>query len=84
MVDKILDAFRQIEGAYSICILTDDKLFAVRDPHGVRPLAFGKLEESFVFASETCAFDIISADYIRDVEPGEVIMICLLYTSRCV
>lgn len=75
MVDKILDAFRQVEGAYSICILTDDKLFAVRDPHGVRPFAFGKLEGSFVFASETCAFDIISADYIRDVEPGEVIMI---------
>lgn len=75
IVDKILDAFRQIEGAYSICILTDDKLFAVRDPHGVRPLSFGRLDGSFVFASETCAFDIISAEYIRDVQPGEIIMI---------
>jgi amidophosphoribosyltransferase len=75
MINKIIDSFRQIEGAYSICILTDDKLFAIRDPHGVRPMSFGKLDNSFVFASETCAFDIISADYIRDVQPGEVIMI---------
>ena len=75
MTDKIIDAFSQIKGAYSICVLTDDKLFAVRDPYGVRPLAFGKLEGSFVFASETCAFDIINAEYIRDVQPGEVILI---------
>ena len=75
MEDKLLDAFSQTEGAYSICILTDDKLFAVRDPHGVRPFAFGKLADSFVFASETCAFDIINAEYIRDVEPGEMIVI---------
>lgn len=75
IVDKLLDAFSQIIGAYSICILTDDKLFAIRDPYGVRPFAFGKLYDSFVFASETCAFDIISAEYIRDVEPGEIIMI---------
>lgn len=73
--DKLLDAFSQTEGAYSICILTDDKLFAVRDPHGVRPFAFGKLADSFVFASETCAFDIINAEYIRDVDPGEMIVI---------
>ncbi len=73
--DKLLDAFSHIEGAYSVCILTNDKLFAIRDPYGVRPFSFGKLYDSFVFASETCAFDIISADYIRDVEPGEMIMI---------
>lgn len=75
MIDRILESFRQIEGAYSICILTDDKLFALRDPHGVRPLSFGRLDNSFVFASETCALDIVSAEYIRDVQPGEVIMI---------
>jgi amidophosphoribosyltransferase len=73
--NKLLDAFSNVIGAYSICILTDDKLFAIRDPYGVRPLAFGKLFDSYLFASETCAFDIINAEYIRDVEPGEMIMI---------
>ncbi len=75
IVNKMLDAFSQIVGAYSICILTDDKLFAIRDPYGVRPFAFGKLFDSYVFASETCAFDIINANYIRDVAPGELIVI---------
>lgn len=75
VVNQLIEAFSQVIGAYSICILTDDKLFAVRDPHGVRPLAFGKLNDSYVFASETCAFDIINAEYIRDVNPGELIMI---------
>lgn len=73
--NKLLDAFSQVIGAYSICILTDDKLFAIRDPYGVRPFAFGKLFDSYVFASETCAFDIINAEYIRDVKPGEMIVI---------
>jgi amidophosphoribosyltransferase len=72
---KLLDTFRQVEGAYSVCILTDDKLFAIRDPYGIRPLVMGKLKNSFVFASETTAFDIINAEYIRDVEPGEIIQI---------
>ena len=67
--------FSHITGAYSICILTDKKLFALRDPHGVRPLSFGRLGDSYVFASETTAFDIIEAEYIRDVEPGEMIII---------
>ncbi|MEO8446330.1 MAG: amidophosphoribosyltransferase [bacterium] len=73
--NKLMEAFSQVVGAYSICILTDDKLFAIRDPYGVRPFAFGKLDGSYVFASETCAFDIINAEYIRDVEPGEMIVI---------
>ncbi|MEP7146000.1 MAG: amidophosphoribosyltransferase, partial [bacterium] len=75
IINKLLEAFSQVAGAYSLCILTDDKLFAIRDPYGVRPFAFGKLFDSYVFASETCAFDIINAEYIRDVEPGEIIMI---------
>lgn len=75
IINRLLDTFSQVKGAYSICILTDDKLIAVRDPYGVRPLSFGKLYDSYVFASETCAFDIISAEYIRDVEPGEMIVI---------
>lgn len=75
MIDKIKDAFSQVRGAYSICIMTDDKMFAVRDPYGVRPFVLGKLEDSFIFASETTALDIINADYIRDIEPGELIML---------
>lgn len=73
--EQILDALRQIEGAYCLVILTDDKLFAVRDPNGFRPLALGMIDGAYVVASETCAFDIIGADYIRDVEPGEVLVI---------
>ena len=74
-IDQILDALKKIEGAYCLVILTDDKLIAVRDPNGFRPLCFGKLNGSYLVASETCAFDIINAEYIRDVEPGEVLII---------
>ncbi len=75
MIDKILDASRQVRGAYSIVLLTDDKLFAIRDPYAVRPLSMGKLGDSFVFASETCAFDINNAEYIRDLKAGEIVQI---------
>ncbi|MFI5252458.1 MAG: amidophosphoribosyltransferase [Bacteroidota bacterium] len=71
-VEQIIDALNQVEGAFSIAILTDDKLIVARDPHGWRPLALGKVGDSFIVASETCAFDIIDATYIRDIEPGEV------------
>ncbi len=74
-IDQIMDALHQIEGAYCLALLTDDKLIAVRDPNGFRPLALGKVDGKFCVASETCAFDIINAEYIRDVEPGEVIVI---------
>ncbi|MEX2344726.1 MAG: amidophosphoribosyltransferase [Balneolaceae bacterium] len=74
-LDQILDGLRQIEGAYCLVILTDDKLIAVRDPNGFRPLALGMIDGSFTVASETCAFDIIGAEYIRDIEPGEVVVI---------
>ena len=59
---KVLDAFSQVKGAYSICILTDDKLIAARDPYGVRPLALGMLNDSYMFASETTSFDINNAN----------------------
>ncbi|MFU8813134.1 MAG: amidophosphoribosyltransferase [Balneolaceae bacterium] len=72
---QILDALNQIEGAYCLVILTDDKLIAVRDPNGFRPLALGTVDGRYVVASETCAFDIIGATYLRDVEPGEVLII---------
>lgn len=74
-IDQILDALEQVEGAYSLVMLTDDKLIAVRDPNGFRPLALGKVDDSYCVASETCAFDIINAEYIRDIEPGEVLVI---------
>lgn len=75
LIDKILDACRQVRGAYSILLISDDKLFAIRDPYAVRPLSMAKLGDSFVFASETCAFDIINAEYVRDLKAGEIVMI---------
>lgn len=81
-VDQILDALAEVEGGYALTLLTDNRLIAVRDPNGFRPLALGQLPKtkenggiSYCVASETCAFDMIGAEYIRDVEPGEVIII---------
>lgn len=71
----IADALGQVEGAYSLLILTRDEIFAVRDPRGFRPLALGRLRDAWVVASETCAFDLIGAEYVRDVEPGEMLRI---------
>jgi len=75
LVDKILDSCRQLKGAYSFVLLSDNKLFAIKDPYSVRPLSMGKLGESYVFASESSAFDIINAQYIRDLNAGEIIEI---------
>ena len=74
-IDQINEAISRIEGAYSLVILTDDKLIAARDPNGFRPLSIGKLNDAFMIASETCAFDILSADFIREVEPGEIVVV---------
>jgi len=70
---KIVDALLQVKGAYSLVVMSENDLIAVRDPLGIRPLAMGKLGNATVFASETCAFDLIDATYERDVEPGEFI-----------
>jgi len=78
---QVLDALEQVEGAYSLVMLTDDKLIAVRDPNGFRPLALGKVDGSYCVASETCAFDIIDAEFIRDIEPGEVLVMDLDATA---
>jgi amidophosphoribosyltransferase len=75
LVGAIVDTFTEIEGAYSMLFLTRDRLIAIRDPRGFRPLALGKLGDTYVLASETCAFDLIDATYLRDVEPGEVLVI---------
>jgi amidophosphoribosyltransferase len=74
-VEQVKEALEKIEGAYCLVILTDDKLIAARDPLGFRPLSLGKLNGSFIFASESCAFDINQAEFIRDVNPGEMIVI---------
>ena len=73
--DKVLEVFRQIKGSYSVCILTDDKLIAARDPLGIRPFVMGKLGDSVIFASETTSLDILNAEYVREVEPGEIIVV---------
>jgi amidophosphoribosyltransferase len=69
------DALNQVEGAYSLLVLTKDELYAVRDPRGFRPLALGQLGETWMVASETCAFDLLNARYIREIEPGEMVRI---------
>jgi amidophosphoribosyltransferase len=74
-IDKLIEATRQIEGAYSLVCLTKDMLIGVRDPYGVRPLVLGKLDGVHVLSSETCGLDIIGAEFVRDVAPGEFIML---------
>ncbi len=71
----LIDALRQVEGAFSLVILTQDNLYVVRDPHGFRPLVMGKKDNGWVFASETCALDIMDAEYIRDIVPGELLVV---------
>jgi amidophosphoribosyltransferase len=75
IIEALVQSLHQLKGAFSIVGMTEDKLVAIRDPQGFRPLSIGKLDESYVVASESCAFDIIGAEFIRDVEPGEVVII---------
>ncbi|MEE4213158.1 MAG: amidophosphoribosyltransferase [Parvularcula sp.] len=74
LADKVIDAARSVEGAFALTVLTRDALIGVRDPVGIRPLVLGRLGDGFVLASESCAFDLIGAEFIRDVEPGEVVI----------
>ncbi len=74
-IDKVIDAIFQIQGGYALVMLTQNSLIGVRDPYGIRPLVIGKLGNSYVLASETCAFDIIGAKFVREVENGEIILI---------
>jgi amidophosphoribosyltransferase len=73
--DAIVESVAQVQGAFSLVMLTRDRLIAVRDPHGFRPLALGRLGDAYVVCSETCAMDLIGATYERDVEPGEVLIV---------
>jgi amidophosphoribosyltransferase len=74
-IDKIIDALFQIQGGYALVMLTQNTLIGVRDPFGIRPLVIGKLKNSYVLASETCALDIIGAKFVRDVENGEIVYV---------
>ena len=71
----MIETVAQIKGAYSLVIMTEDTLIAARDPNGFRPLCLGRIDSGFVLSSETCAFDLVEAEYIRDVEPGEILII---------
>lgn len=72
---RLVESLKQIEGAYSLVALSAQGLIGVRDPYGVRPLCLGKVENSYVLASETCALDIIGAEFVRDIKPGEIVLI---------
>lgn len=73
--EKIIDAVSQLEGAFSLVIIHENKIIAIRDPYGVRPLSIGKLGDAYVVASETCAFDIVGAEFLRDINHGEMVII---------
>ena len=75
VVEKLIDALKRVEGAYSLVALTSKKLIGVRDSYGVRPLVLGKLDDAWILSSETCALDIIGAEFVRDIKPGEMVVI---------
>ena len=75
IVDKIIDTLFQIQGGYALILMTNKKLIGIRDPFGIRPLVIGKLKDSYIFASETCALDIVGASFVREVRNGEIVVI---------
>ncbi len=74
-LDRLISALRRVEGSFSLLVMTDKELIAVRDPYGFRPLVLGRLKDAYVVSSETCAFDLIEAEYLREIEPGEILHI---------
>jgi amidophosphoribosyltransferase len=75
LLDKFIDALKQVEGAYSLIVMTPEGMIACRDPLGIRPLVMGKLGDSTIFASETVALDVVGADYVRSIDPGELVIV---------
>ena len=71
----IIKACSRVEGAYSLLLLSEGRIYAIRDPHGFHPLSMAKMGDSWVFASESCAFDLLEAEYVREVQPGEMIVV---------
>ncbi len=74
LYERLIDTMRRVSGAYSLILMTEDELIAMRDPYGFRPLSIGTCDDGYVVASETCAFDLVGAKYVRDVEPGEMVI----------
>ncbi len=74
-IDRLIAALHIVEGSYSLILLTQNELIAARDPYGIRPLCLGRLRDSYVISSESCAFDLIEAEFLREIEPGEVLVI---------
>jgi amidophosphoribosyltransferase len=75
LLSRVIDALSQVRGSFSVVLLTDDAVIACRDPHGFRPLCLGRLKDSWLVASETCAFDLIGAEAVREIEPGELVVL---------
>ena len=75
VVDKFIDALKQVEGAYSLIVMTPEGMIACRDPLGIRPLVMGKLDDAVIFASETVALDVVGATFVRSIDPGELVMV---------
>ncbi len=73
--DRLIDALKQVDGAYSLVVMTKESVLGVRDPLGIRPLVIGKVDNAWCLASESCALDIIGAEFVRDVEPGEIVIL---------
>jgi len=84
--EAVIKACQKVKGSYSLLILANDKMIALRDPHGIRPLTLGRLDDTYVISSETCAFDLVEAEYLRPIEPGEMLVIqdkCLRSYRLC-
>jgi amidophosphoribosyltransferase len=75
LVDSLIEALSKVRGAYCFILMNEDSIIAARDPYGFKPLCLGKLEDAFVVSSESCALDLIEAEYLRDIEPGEIVVI---------
>ncbi len=75
LLERLIYSLQSVKGAYSLLLMTNDSLIAVRDPVGIRPLVIGKLNDSYIFSSESCGLDIIGAELVRDVEPGEIVIV---------
>ncbi len=75
LIDSLVQSLMQVKGSYSLLVMTSDQLIGIRDPMGIRPLCLGKLNDAYILASESCALDLLEADFVRDIEPGEVVVI---------
>src|SRR5690606_10935148 len=75
LLDRLIDALKQVEDAYSLVMLTNEGLIACRDPLGIRPLVLGRRDDAYILASETVALDVVGATYLRQIEPGEMVVI---------